>query len=409
MEEFNELLRRKRENKIQKLKDDLTNGEPLKEIPPLNFSSNPNLHFIKDICKSNENTGFNDLFAVYNLSNDTSSVYIATKEVKENKTYQIIIYELSSLTKNPARLLSLKGHYTIVTMVKYFKDPYTEEEYLVSADKDNCAIIWKINGKLDYVKKKMISTNYERKKNVIYSCTLLFTQNKNYIMTTKFCFGNVYSRLIDMDSGIIFRNMKITKENKTRYLCQWLNLKDNNIYLIEFCANNLVLIYDPFSQDVYYNLQLKGDNYGGFVIKSQKLKTDLLLINNCNSGNIENGFNKDKENDNCFSNIYVFDLINKNLMFNFKIDSMIHHILAWNENFLIASDKYNKAIEVVDVFQKKVISTYKGVHTKPVKCCKKILLNDQELLFSYGGDYNIKLWVNSKNIIFNPLEEEPFD
>jgi len=65
----------------------------------------------------------------------------------------------------------------------------------------------------------------------VYSCLLLFTKLKKYLVITKFCLGKVFSRVVDFETGVIYRNMKMTRENKTRYILQWVNKSDENVYL----------------------------------------------------------------------------------------------------------------------------------------------------------------------------------
>ena len=130
--QHNEYLRLKRLYKIQRLKEELNEGE-IKEIKPTNFSSHLQFKYINDVCKTNENAGFNDLFEVYNLKNDLTTVYIASKN---NVTYSLDIFEMKSIKSPIKKILALKQHLDFITLLRYFKDPYTNKEYLISADKN---------------------------------------------------------------------------------------------------------------------------------------------------------------------------------------------------------------------------------------------------------------------------------
>lgn len=366
----------------------MNEGE-LREIKPTNFSDSLNFKYVKDVCKTNENAGFNDLFEVYNLKNDFTTVYIASKN---NVNYCLDIFEMKSIKSPIKKICALKQHLDFITLLRYFKDPYNGKEYLISADKNLQVIVWHIVKGNQYNVINKIDSTYELKKNLIYSCLLLFTKVKKYLMITKFCLGKVFSRLIDFESGTIFRTMKVTRENKTRYILQWVNKSDENVYLIECCANSKVLIYEPISQDIYDEIKIVGDNNSGCIIlgenKNPKAmgKIEYLCINNCG------------ENNN--STIFFYDLNLKTINFSIKLNSIIYQIYPWNDNFMLFTDKNNKSFGIINIKDKKVFSIFKGFHgNKPIKCVKKVKLNNHELLLTCGGDFTIKVWVNSINKI----------
>ena len=88
-------------------------------------------------------------------------------------------------------------------------------------------------------------------------------------MITKFCVGKSFSRLVDFESGIVFRNIQVTRDNKTRYILQWVNKTTENVYIIECCANSRVLIYEPISQEIYHEIKLSGDNNSACIIERE--------------------------------------------------------------------------------------------------------------------------------------------
>ena len=100
------------------------------------------------------------------------------------------------------------------------------------------------------------------------------------------------------------------------------------------------------------------------------------------------------------STIFFYDLKLKTVNFSIKFNTFIYQIYPWNDQFLIYTDKNNKSFAIINLKDKKVFSIYKGFHgNKPIKCVKKVKLNNHELLFTYGGDYTIKIWTNSNNKI----------
>ena len=139
----------------------------------------------------------------------------------------------------------------------------------------------------------------------------------------------------------------LTKENKTRYILQWVNKSDENVYLIECCANSRVLIYDPISQEIYELLR-----YLIFQNEDLKIKKAKVLAN------------KDY--------IYLFHPNNIEIG---KIDNE----LIFNPKYIF---KYNSK-EIYQI-EKKNISKYEIVHYIESRSCN-IRKNDlQELIKNYN-------------------------
>jgi len=204
-----------------------------------NFYSNITIKYLKELCNNSENIGYNDLIEVYHIKQDISSVYIA---VKNNETQNADIYELTDIAKKPKKILTLKGHFDKLTGLRYFYDEYRGNEYLLTLDRGNTVLIWQIIDKYNYVRIRKLESDCPPGKNIIYSCLIIFTKQNNYIITTKFCFGKVYSRLINFDTGKFICNLKFTERNKTRHIIQWKNSYEiNKIYAIEVCFNCKVI------------------------------------------------------------------------------------------------------------------------------------------------------------------------
>ena len=194
---FEKKLKEKEDENIS-LKKMLKLNEPIKDLEPLVFNSEPDkltqCKTINDVVDGGR--GVNDLFAVYNLVKDPKkTVYLAVKnKVEESQSSYINIIKIKSVD-NFTIIQKLYGHNQRIVFVKYYLDPYTEKEYLISADREEIVIVWKILDKNNYKRFCLINTLYGRllMKQSIYSCIIFFTERKNYIYTTSVTKN--YSRL----------------------------------------------------------------------------------------------------------------------------------------------------------------------------------------------------------------------
>ena len=84
----------------------------------------------------------NDHFAVYNLVNDLKKiVYVAIKNKLENSQSSFInIIKIKSID-NYKIIQRLYGHNQRIVFVKYYLDPFTNSQYLLSADKEEVVIV----------------------------------------------------------------------------------------------------------------------------------------------------------------------------------------------------------------------------------------------------------------------------
>ena len=175
--------------------------------------------------------------------------------------------------ENAKKIVSLKGHFDKLTGVRYFLDIY----------RGNIVIIWEIKDKLNYIKIRKLESDCQPGKNIIYSYLIFFTKDNKYILTTKFCFGKVYSRLLKFDTGKLIYGLKFTERNKTRHIIEWKDVINNKLYVIECCFNCKVIIYNPLEQKIYDEIEINGDNICACIVKAPYKKSDYL----CNNSYVE--------------------------------------------------------------------------------------------------------------------------
>ena len=371
---FEEKLKEKEEenNSLKKL---LKIYDTPIETEPINFKSEPdkltNCFEIKEVVDGGR--GMNDHFAVYNLVKDPKKrVYVAVKNKVENSYSSYINIIKINSPKNYKIMQRLYGHNQRIVFVKYYLDPYTDSEYLLSADKEEVVLVWKILSKNNYKKYSYINTFYGELlfRQSIYSCIAFFTPKKNYLYTTTVTKN--YSRLYEFEDGTFLKNVIITLNNYTIYL---LKYKD---YIIDICKD-FIIIYNPFSEEIYDKIQndnTYGENRSGCIVYN-KDNTDYLCITNS------------------YGNIIIYDLKVKKIFKTIKTKIEFYHIISWNLKYLIVAAYGDNAIWIVDFDENIKKNAFKSVD-HPI-CVQKMVLNGEEILLCACGQ-----GFNSLYVYYNP-------
>ena len=345
------------------------------ETETINFKSEPdkltNRFEIKEVVDGGR--GMNDHFAVYNLVKDPKKrVYVAVKNKIENSQSSYISVIKISSPNNYKIMQRLYGHNQRIVFVKYYLDPYTDSEYLLSADKEEVVIVWKILSKNNYKRYSYINTFYGQLlfRQSIYSCIAFFTPKKNYLYTTSVTKN--YSRLYEFEDGSFLKNVIITLNNYTIYL---LKYKD---YIVDICKDYIV-IYNPFSEEIYDKIEneyTSGENRSGCIVYN-KDNTDYLCITNF------------------YGNIIIYDLKVKKVFKTIKTKVEFYHIISWNLKYLIVAAYGNDAIWIVDFDENIKKDALKSVD-HPI-CVQKMILNGEEVILCACGQ-----GFNSLYIYYDP-------
>ena len=336
----------------------------IKEEDQLIFKSDLSLlNSIKKIdAEIDGGRGVNDYFEPFHLKNDESTVYIAVKCKEESSDISNIdVIKMSSIN-DIKKIKSLSGHQKRIVFIKYFKNPYTLQEYLISGDREEIVRAWEIIDENNFQLLCVIKTNYGRliMQQSIYNCLIYFTENRSYIITTTVT--NNYSRLYDLENGSLIKDISLTYYNYTFYLIRYKE------YIID-CCKNFVMIYNPINEQVYSKIEnsyTKGDNRSCCIIYN-KNDNDYLYISNSNGYVIE------------------YCLNTKVVMYNFDINKDLYHIIFWDLNNLIIAQYNSEYLGLVDIKNKNIKNLIKC--RKTFMCVKKILLNkNNEILLASGED-----------------------
>ena len=306
--------------------------------------------------------GVNDLFEVYNLYNEKKAVYIAVKckDINIDIPYIDILKVTSTNSYNKVGRLFL-GYKTRIVFIKYFINPYTYKEYLVTGDREEKIKVWEIINEMNYKLVCTIETKYGRllMQQSLYSSILYFTEKRNYIYTTTVTFNN--SRLYELENGSFVKDVSITLNNYTFYLIRY---KD---FIVDVCRN-YVVIYNPFSEEIYAkieNIELRGDNRSACIIYNKNNTDYLNISNSC-------GY------------VLIYDLKNRVVNHIFNLNKELYHIIAWDLSNLIIAEYNSGFLRVVNIDNKR--DNYLVKCQKYLICVKKALLNEKEEILITAGE-----------------------
>ena len=342
------------------------------------FQKDPtNLHYKGDIAFANVPNGWNDIFEVFISYKDCKEYFVSPNV----NTFNLDIYDLT-LNNNLFNnlFISLKGHNSSITTVRYFLNNKNNEEYLISTDNNSNVIIWDINN--NYNIKSNFNTLYG---NSNLSCLLIFLENSydNYIVTSaenkSDINDNLATKVYSFNNGILIKYIKNTNNKKIYYLLSWFNRNNKINYIIQF-AEDKIIMSNLLESEQYYELANKEEapHLNGFI--KYEDKTDYLYSSSTN------GY------------IHIWDLYGLTLrdIINVTNQQPLSNIIQWNNNYIIAADYNNCSFKIVSKDQTNLntrINVINPKHSKPLAYIKKI--NHPiygESLLSAAMDNTIKLW-----------------
>ena len=284
----------------------------MKEEKDNSIKQNINAEFKENPQKLQFRETLTNISSVY-FCVDKFAVYIGLKDhieylVYNNKNnHNLDVMRI----KDKTIITSLKGHSSLVIVIRYYmKD--NKEEYILSCDTNKLVIIWDIHNFFN--QKYSIQTKYS---SCIFDALLLFNIfNNNYILLSN-CAQNEYSKLYQFKENTPFvRNIYGTNQHTTYFMIPWLY--QNKYYIID-CANSKISINNLLEDETYTNLKMdpEGDHYCGYLYKD-----NFLCVSD-------------------YSNYFVriWDLANKvvykQINYDTSISNCSYEIIPWNNNYVI--------------------------------------------------------------------------
>ena len=351
------------------------------------FTSNPNFKFKEIVVEKTECLGGSFQFDTYRDSN--GEVYLISPywdidnlDKPETQHYLSIIN-----LKNQKVEMKLTGHKDRVITARYFQNPYTKKNYLISADRKCRVIVWDLsdNGKQIY--------NHDdiRYESFIYSVLLFFEPNdKIYAVISTLVSGE--SWVIPLDNPKNKKELKDTKELNVYFMTYWWD-DDKKQHNIISCGKNKIQI-NQFKADTNtnecYSFQTDDKhpyNLGGMVYKN---KGKDYLITSATYGLIK-----------------IIDLQtrteSKSITFE---DVFLYSFVRWNDQYILLNDALQRRILVIDMdddykIKSKVLCPEMYFERFIRKVDHPIY---GESILCVGIDWKIKLFVNRN--ITRTIEEQ---
>ena len=337
------------------------------------FKSNPNFKFKEIVVEKTECLASSYQFDCY--------------KAKDGETYLISPYWDIDHADKPVHHISLinlrtkevykklEGHKDRVLCARYFKDPYTQKDYLISCDRKYKIIVWDLSED-----GKNIFEKEEKYESFIYSVILMFEPDKMYAVTSTLANGDSFVHCIKDGSRT---ELKDTKDLFVYFMTYWWDEKNKEHNIIS-CGKNKILI-SQFNAKTNYSVTTDDKhpyNLGGMVYKN---KDKDYLITSATYGLIK-----------------VIDLQAKKDIKTITFeDVFLYSFVKWNDRYLLVNDCLQRRILVLDIDDFTVKSKVLCPEMYFDRFIKKVehpLYG--ESIMSVGIDWKITLFVN-RNITKN--------
>ena len=165
--------------------------------------------------------------------------------------------------------------------------------------------------------------------------------------------------------------------------------KDKNLDLIIDCCYNFVVIYNPFNEEIYAEINNEktiGENRYACITYDKDNKEFLSISN-------ERGY------------IVIYDLQKKYIFKYFNLKDELYSIINWKNDYLICSQ--NNFLRIIDIKEKSISNFIKC--EKNIICIKYIVLNQtDELIIAAGANSSNIFILFSPSSIINKGDEISF-
>lgn len=370
-----------------------------------NFTSNPNFKFRENPAELRECLGTTFTYDVYkNKEGKTiliSPYWNIEKQCNTEGDPSIGLenYHYISLIdlENNKELEKLVSHRDRIVTCRFFEDPYTKKQYLISADRKYYVKVWDLTDNNKLIFDKHVDEKYD---NFIYSVLMMFDKDKIYAVTSTLGNGETCVYTIGDEKNV--QKLKDTKELNIYYLDHWFQEEDENKkshhHIIQ-CGKNTVLV-TKFTDDTNYRVNIAEEKYAnilcGMVFK--KGGKDLLIIS-ATRGLIE-----------------VIDLAekleDKREIFKKEYpDVFFYNFVRWNDKYFLLYEAMQRRILVLDTDNNyEIISKVLCPEMYFDRFIRKVYHPKYgESILSVGIDWKIKLYTNRNIVKADDNEDEDDD
>ena len=361
-----------------------------------NFKTNPNFKFREYPAELRECLGTTYTYDVYKDKQGRTILITPYWNINKQcntegdpsigleKYHYISLIDLS----NNQEIQTLVGHTDRVVTCRFFEDPFTGKQYLISADRKYKVKVWDLtdNGAIKFDKE--LKEGYD---NFIYSVLMFFEENKTYVVVSTLGSGDTNVFVMGCDDKPI--QLKDTKDLNIYYLDYWFEEKDsegNSEHHIIQCGKNKILI-SQLKKDSNYEIATEekyANNLCGMVYK----KGDKdLLITLATRGLIE-----------------IIDLKERKELQKIEhSDVFFYNFVRWNDQYILLYEAMQRRILVLDTDNNyKVVSKVLCPEMYYDRFIRKVDHPKYgESILSVGIDWKVKLYTN-RNIVKEEVKEE---
>ena len=269
----------------------------------------------------------------------------------------------------------LEDHKDRVLIIRYFQEPKSKKDYLISADRFQTVIVWDLN---DFCKIFEIQMNYY---SFIYSSLLISYSNNIYAVISTL--GEGSTKIFNLKDKSKFIDINNTKNLSVYYLTYWYNKKSNQLIIIQ-CGKKIILMTE-FPNNIVYDILNSDEKYqyniSGLVFTNEE--RNLLAVSAT------------------YGLIIIYDLEQKKIMLKIMIDNVfLYNFIKWNDNYLFVLDSLNKKIINFNIKDNEFkhedeIELPELYYDRFIKKVNHPIYG--ESLITVGIDWKIKLFVIPKN------------
>ena len=361
-----------------------------------NFKTNPNFKFREYPAELRECLGTTFTYDVYKDSQGRTILITPYWNINKQcntegdpsigleKYHYISLIDLS----NNKEIQTLVGHTDRVVTCRYFEDPFTKKQYLISADRKYKVKVWDLSDNGKIVFDKELKEGYD---NFIYSVLMIFEEKRIYVVTSTL--GSGETNVFTMKSEEPPNKLKDTKDLNIYYLDYWFeekNGENQSEHHIIQCGKSNILI-SQLNSDTNYSIKTDekyANNLCGMVYK----KGDKdLLITSATRGLIK-----------------IIDLKKREEIHSYEHkDVFFYNFVRWNDQYILLYEAMQRRILVLDSDNNyKIVSKVLCPEMYYDRFIRKVDHPKYgESILRVGIDWKVKLYTN-RNIVKEEVKEE---
>ena len=365
-----------------------------------NFISNPNFKFYEYPAELRECLGTTYTYDVYK-SKEGKTILISpywniNKQCNtegdpslglENYHY-ISLIDLS----NNQQIKTLVGHKDRVVTCRFFEDPFSGKQYLVSADRKYQLKVWELTDNGKQVFDKHVD-NYD---NFIYSVLMIFEKDKRYVVVSTLGNGETY--VYNMNEEQYIKKLNDTKDLNIYYLDYWFEESDENgkpeHHIIQLGKSNILIT--QLNKDKNTVVKVNEEKYANILCGMVFKKGDKdLLITSSTRGLIQVIDLKEKDE-------------TKKVIFTKEYPEVFfYNFVRWNDKYFLLYEALQRRILILDTDNEyKIVSKVLCPEMYFDRFIRKVDHPKYgESVLSVGIDWKVKLYIN-RNIVKEEKKEE---